>query len=591
MSAHTMERTCSRREFLQRAAGLTGLALLASACRAPAPAPTQAAAAAATAGPAATATKPPAKDAYLNTSSELPIAKSLITMSMVTTRQANGGKAEGMWYFEFMEKFANIKFDVTRVDVGVRAEKINLMFASNQLPDVFLHAGFGTGELVQYGMQEKQLMPLNDLIDRYAPNIKKAFEQFKELRAASTCPDGKIYSLPAVLLDALRGTPNPIQNIQRPFIHYSWLQTLGMKDPETLDDLYDVLKAFKEKDPNKNGKADEIPFSGAWATAYNERVVVLSALGFVSSGALSKTGFNIAMKDGAPVVAEAHPLYAEYLKYMNKLFTEGMIDKDIFTLTEVQANAKASQGAVGLILFGAPFVVDPQRWKEYEAFIPVTSQWNSKKVWGGRGVAYPGTFLITSQCKYPEAAIRLADLYFTEEYATMFWFGPKKDSPEALGHRGWYVKDPKEGLISYDWAEGIKNDWDHVNTLNPISGYQVGFNMDFRQYLAEKHGFPYKMSEEDRAWRESIDKRLAPHFAPLYPDAIYHDPKTQQRLRELAIPIAEYASTMEAKFITGAEPLTQANLDKYFAEMKKLGVEEYEKIARAGYEAYMKNLK
>ncbi len=72
-----------------------------------------------------------------------------------------------------------------------------------------------------------------------------------------TAPDGNIYALPQV---------NECYHCmyqQRMWIYKPWLDKLGLKMPTTTDEFYEVLKAFKTKDPNGNGKADEIPLSGS----------------------------------------------------------------------------------------------------------------------------------------------------------------------------------------------------------------------------------------------------------------------------------------------------------------------------------------
>ncbi len=586
-----MKSVLTRRAFM-RSAAIASLGVVAAACSQPQPttvppvAEEKEAAPSATTAPATAvpATIAPAADDYLNKDSLLPIAKNPITMSMITTRQANGGRAEGMWYFDFMEQLASIKFDVTRIDSGARTEQINLMFASGQLPDVFLHSGFSTTEIVQYGMLEQQFLPLNDLIDEYAPNIVKTFAQYPEVKAAVTCPDGNIYSLPSVLLEVMAGN-RPEQTVQRAFIRHQWIENLGLEDPETLDDLYDVLKAFKEQDPNGNGADDEVPFTGAWNSGFDERCFVATALGFVTSG-----GLLMAMLEGEPVVFSAHPRYAEYLKYMNRLWNDGLLDRDIFTLDETAVNAKASQGVVGLMAGGAPFVFDPQNYAEWEAFVPVTSEWNSQKLWGTASSVTPGAFLLTNKCPYPEAAIRVADLYFTEKYSFMFWHGPKKDSEEALGHAGWYVQDDK---LTYDYPEGITTNWDHANTLNPISGHQVGFSgIDEIRHLREAEGItlPVDNTTGDMQWRLTIRERVAPYVQPNFPGAIYLEPEAQERIRELQVAISDYATPMEARFIVGEEPLTDDNLERYFAQMQNLGVDEYLQIYRDAYETYRQAL-
>jgi len=57
----------------------------------------------------------------------------------------------------------------------------------------------------------------------------------------------------------------------------------------------------------------------------------------------------------------------------------------------------------------------------------------------------------------------------------------------------------------------------------------------------------------------------------------------------LSTPILDYVEMMEAKFISGDEPLDK--FENYQNELKKLGVDEYIGIYQKYYDAYMKNKK
>lgn len=518
------------------------------------------------------------KDSYLNLDSKLPIAKSPITMSMAVVRPSNGAAADKMWYFKWVEKNANIKFNVTQIEASAWSDRSRIMFASNEVPDIFLHTNMSNDDVMRYGQVEKVFMPMNDLIEKYAPSIKKVFAEMPNIKAGATCPDGKIYGLPSTNITEQ-------YSIQRPWINKVWLDSLGLKEPENLDDLYTVLKTFKEKDPNKNGKADEIPFGGSWNEGMTERTVVLTALGFNQSNALAQ-GMSPCIKANKVVFAEADPLYSEYLKYMNKLFTEGLLDKDIFTQTDVQAKAKSAQNIVGLAIDSAPYFVSPNKPEEYKAFKPIISKWNDKRIWPDslQNVTVGG-FSISGKCKYPEAAIRLADLYYAEDMSYLFWIGPKKDSADALGFGGWFVDD--KGVRQWDWTADIKTPWDMTNQLNPINGPKLGINFDNVQ--PEKvFNVKFAVAERDLAWKALLDKDVMPYSSPVFPNLFFTQEQLERR-NILKTTITDYCRTMEAKFITGAEPL--ANIDKYFAELKKLGIDEFTKIYQDGYDAFQKNLK
>ncbi len=519
-------------------------------------------------------TKAPEDNGILNLEGQYPITKEPVTMSMATIRQPNSVPADQMWFFKWIKEKTNINFNVTQIEVAAWNEQKNILFASGNLPDIFLHADFTANDITQFGQFGQQFMPLNDLIEQYAPSIKKLFAEHPEVKAAVTSPDGNIYSLPSYF-------QYPSYSFVRAFIHKGWLDKLKLEEPETLDDLYNLLVAFKEQDPNGNGKPDEIPFGGSWEQGYPERTVVLAALGFNADALMT-----LSVKEGKVVLPEADPLYAEYLKYMHKLNVEGLMDKEIFTQTQVQAQAKSSQNLNGLVTDGAPHIIDPVNWKEYSALKPLTSEWNTQAIWPNPPPISIGRFMITKDAKQPEAAIRFADLFFTEEFGANFWYGPKKDSEDAMGYAGWYIND--KNALAYDLPEGVANNWDYQNTLSPINGYNLGYVPDNRSF--EKL-FNTKIIYEEKAgyWRTSMDERVISQLVSKFPDLYLSEAETNRR-NELFTPINDYVKTMEAKFITGNEKLTDDNLDKYFNELKKLGVEEYVQIYQNAYDIYVKAL-
>lgn len=511
----------------------------------------------------------------LNTDSTYPITNEPITISMVVNRAQNGAPWEQMWFFKWITAKTNITFDVTQIELDAWREQKNILFASGNLPEVFLHTTFEVSDITQFGQVGQQFIPLNDLIDQYAPNIQKLFAEHPEVRAAVTSPDGNIYSLPTY-------TQYEPYSFHRPFIHRTWLEKLNLPEPETLDDLYNVLKAFKEQDPNGNGIADEIPFGGAWDQGYEERTVVLTALGFLADSFMS-----LSVKDDKVVLPEADPLYAEYLKYMHKLYDEGLLDKELFTQTQVQAQAKSSQNLNGVVLDGAAHIIDPERWMDYSALRPLTSEWNDEMIWPNSLPYGVGKFMITKAAQNPEAAIRFADLFFDEEFNLRFWYGPEQGSEDAMGYNGWYINENK--AVTFDLPEGVANNWDYQNTLSPINGLPLGLAADIQSF--EKiHNKKVEYEERAGYWRITTNEKVVPYLAPKLP-LLYLSEAESERRDELYTPIYDYAKTMEAKFITGNEPLTDDNLEKYFAELRKLGVEEYVQIYQDAYEVYKQALK
>ena len=508
---------------------------------------------------------------YLNTASELPIATEPIDMSFVV--QTSGTKPEEMWFWKWLKEKANINAEVKAIEASAWSEKFTLMMASGDYGDVFIGTAMYPADVANYGQNEPIFIPLNDLIDQYAPNVVKQFERNPGIKADAMANDGNIYSLPSVMDnvdDALAG--------QRGWIHTQWLKNLNLKEPETLDELYNVLVAFRDGDPNGNGIKDEIPFSGTWKDINIERIMIMTALGFPSIESCS-----LVVQDNKIVMPELDPRFKEYLTYMNKLYTEKLLDNDLFIQTDVQVNAKIAQNVVGMHM-GAP-VQDKDHYLEYESFKPLTSQVNSERMWPGLETSLPGKFMITDKCKYPEAAMRLADLFFTEKGTVLFWKGPQDGSDDALGFEGWKVENGKYTPAS---PVGVKSEWEYqTEYLNPLSGQKLGLMFD-NKMIEDVYGLKIdSIDPVEKWWTDSVKERTMPYYKSQMP-AIYFSKEDMDRITSLKMLLIDYSDKMEAKFITGDTPISE--YDNYVQEMKKLGADEYVSLYQKGYDEYLSKL-
>lgn len=190
----------------------------------------------------------------------------------------------------------------------------NLMIASKDLPDIV--GGPHRVDLMKYGM-EGAFIPLNDLIDQYAPNIRKMLDENPDVEAAITAEDGNIYLIPT-LEDSVMS--------QAWFIRQDWLDKLGLEIPETVDELHDVLLAFVNEDPNGNGEKDEV--------AFFNRNVFGQDLGGAHSALFSLFGVNLKFhtdENGTVQLGAYQPEMKEAMKNVSQWYSEGLIDQEIFT--------------------------------------------------------------------------------------------------------------------------------------------------------------------------------------------------------------------------------------------------------------------
>ena len=517
---------------------------------------------------------------YLNTDSAMPIVREKITLQLVMPKGPTNGPADRIWFWKWAEREMNIKFDITQIDTTGMRERVNLMMASNELPEVFFgDMGFSTRDIFQYGQKEKQFIPLNSLIQNHAVNLTKFFTESPTLKAQSTCPDGNIYFLPG-----FNFAPQTFQGV-RPWIHKGWLDRLGLKMPANLDEFYDVLVAFRDRDPNGNGRKDEIPMTGGVDSMSSMSVIFFAALGFPEPDPLNPVVVN-----GEVRMLAASPVYGEYLRYMNRLFSEELLDNDYYTNTTVQIRAKGSELRVGVHTDGAPFQMTPNEadWRQYEVIPPMTSRWNNTRMWLNNPDILVGRFTVTNVCRHPEAAVRFGDYFFTEEAPMYSYYGPPRDHPDLMGnHNGWYFNNA--GAIVYDrTGTNLTNDEDYRMAFISVRGANNFGLCDFQTPIEKLAGQKFVHAPNALAWRVSMETYIGPWIIPKFP-FVYFDIDENDRVLELTSTIRDYMRMMDARFITGAEPL--ANIPAYLERVRNLGAGDLEKYYRDAYTVYLRNLR
>lgn len=189
---------------------------------------------------------------------EFPVVKEKVTVKMFASLHPYTGDLTKNWFTQYYEGKTNVHIDWEQIADEQAPEKVNVLIAAGDLPEAFLHGDFtfSRSQLMVNGASGI-FLSLNDLIDKYSIHLKKIFKDRPYVRSAMTAPDGKIYALPSI-----NECYHCVHEV-RAWINKPWIDKLGLKVPTTTDELAAVLRAFKTRDPNGNGKADEIPMAGA----------------------------------------------------------------------------------------------------------------------------------------------------------------------------------------------------------------------------------------------------------------------------------------------------------------------------------------
>ncbi|MFD0979595.1 extracellular solute-binding protein [Tropicimonas aquimaris] len=304
------------------------------------------------------------------------------------------------------------------VGAGDSRELFNLMIASGDIPDIVggEFSGAGVKEAFdQYGM-EGAFLPLNDLIAEHAPDIQKVLDENPTIRSAISAPDGNIYYIPYL----------PDGDVGRVwFVRQDWLDALGLEQPKTVDELYDVLVAFRDKDPNGNGQADEVPYFNRHA---EEAIRLVNLWGARSTGSDSYHQFYI--EDGKVVHPYAHENFKVGISNVAAWYQEGLIDKEIFT-RKSRARDELLGGNMGGVTHdwvASTAAYNDKLAAEIEgfSFLPMAPPADiNGEVWEehGRINVKPSGWAIGYSNEHPEETIKFFNFYFTEEGQRIANFG------------------------------------------------------------------------------------------------------------------------------------------------------------------------
>jgi len=454
-------------------------------------------------------------------------------------------------------KMTNINVDFQLTPFDSLTEKRNLVLAGGELPDAFHTARFASTDIADYGSQG-YIIPLNDLIDRYAPNFKKMMDKFPEISKGLTMPDGKIYSFPSFYDPTFKSVLVGSQL----WINDKYLKALGMKEPTTTEEFYQYLKAVKTLDPNGNGKNDEIPYaSSGYGTLLDQ---LKGSWGLGNRGNVHST-VDVDPDTNKLRFIPAAPRYKELLEYMNRLYKEGLFNPDILTIKSAEFRAKGKEGTYGSFIYTNSKVGFGVENNDYIGANTLTGPHGDKLFSRARSpIADVGSFVITKENKNPEATVRWIDYFYSEEGSEMFFMGIKGKS---------YEQKP-DGSLEYT-DEIKKNAEQQKKYVTWMGGY----------YPAMLTSRTFKGGESYPENMEATKKNESYWPKEVWASFTYTKDELTQ-LNGLANDINTYVSEMTTKFIVGDAPFSQ--WDSYVAQLKKMGLDKYLSIYNAAYERYKK---
>lgn len=369
-----------------------------------------------------------------------------------------------------------IEIELNSVPQSVLAEKRNLLLAGGEYPDFFLNCGV---DIEWYGAQEGILLPIGDVITENMPNLMKKIDEYNCWNHI-TNTDGNIYAIPGF-------NQKSVMDKAYIWINKVWLDNLNLEVPTSFEGIYEVLKAFKEQDANGNGDAsDEIPMLSYINDVNNPYPTFFLMCSYAEW--LYDFEFRcIIDEDGTVRMLPYHEEFKDMLAYFAKLYQEGLINEDCFTLSEDSARAMAkTSDNVGMFIGSGIEVVGEDRVMDYCVVEPWADSLEMSDA------VNQTAFCFTDACVDPVPMAKWMDTFFTEEGSKLARMGIEGESyiVDENGNWAWNVTDDqdKDYIVNVLCAHGMPSYITPFELTNKLDDTEAEQYEKVQKLIVENHG-------------------------------------------------------------------------------------------------------
>ncbi len=249
------------------------------------------------------------------------------TIKVITKQFSTESAGEDSPVMQELEKYLGVNLEMTWAPSSNYDEKITATMGSGNYPHAML-VGTRSSAIIQASRKDRFWDITEKLTDAAKfPNLAQSSPMINH----NISIDGKVYGVYRARTVGRAGVS----------IRKDWLEKLGLETPKTIDEFYNVLKAFKENDPDGNGQADTY---GMIVTDYLD-------------GPLNNIAIWMGAPNGYGVDAEGKlaPMFmfdefVDALKFMNKCYAEGLINPDMATYDSSKWNEQFLNSKAGVII-------------------------------------------------------------------------------------------------------------------------------------------------------------------------------------------------------------------------------------------------
>ncbi len=444
----------------------------------------------------------------------------------------------------------NLKFELGENNTDFD-QALALAVVSKKLTDIIYT--YKRDAFIEYGMSGA-LIPLNDLIEEHAPNIKKYFDENPDVESYVTAPDGNIYWIPFV---------NELQTANGWFIRADWLDKLGLEAPNNLEEFYNTMVAIKTQDPNGNGIQDEVPYF----TAKSNVISVMNDFGGLFD---AYTSFRY---DGDKVsYGPFEPQFKEMIKTVAKWYKEGLIDPEIFTRKSQREYFLGNNlGGITHEWFTSTAAFNDTLGANIEGFrfapfAPPENVNGERAEYTYRNKISSEGWAITANCKHTVEAIKYFDYWWSREGKIAANYGVEGITYNMVDGE---PKFTEEFLASTDPAPmNLRNQYRTAMNWGVMNLAQ--FEMDLAHPLA----------------KEGMQMYLDNDYLPEDKVQLVYTIEEQELVSKYKGQVETHLSEMMQKWVLGNTDI-DLSYELFISEMNSLGADEYIKIEQQAYDRYL----
>ncbi|MGN0265212.1 MAG: extracellular solute-binding protein [Oliverpabstia sp.] len=481
--------------------------------------------------------------------------------------------------FKRLQEKTNVEIEWTAIQGDQWGDKITLNMANPKtLTDFIFTAGFGDSDLLKYADQGI-IIPLEEYIDAYMPNLSAVFEKYPEYRTMSTDSEGHIWALPWI--EQLGSGKTAIQTIDNmSFINKKWMDFLGLEMPTTVDEFEQVLIAFRdhasELQAEFNIDGSIIPMSCIVNDGGQDPCILIN--GFGEGYGDADKGRHIAVTDDLKVICSATQQgFKDGIAWLHSLYEEGLIDPEAFTQEWSTYVSKGKSGRYGVCFSWDVANIDNlQDWVPLPALTADTRNITPQN--GSFTSGYDrGRCVVTAVAKNPALVCAWLDqmydpfqspqnnwgTYGEDDDFDIFELGENENGEEMLKHAPLGDASPVE-----------------VREAEAVGGPLAILDEYYGVYVTCPDDAQYRLDWIKDYYTPDMNTKY------VYPNVFMSQEDTEE-LSNLQADIQKTINANKSDWIMNG--FTDADWDKYLKELDAYGLQDYLAIFQKYLDAFYEN--